>query len=122
MGDEIFESIKIFVIKETCTRKSPLERTTSIEATLGVTGDDAYELMVDYGNQFNVDVKKFMFTNYFRSEGIPYIFSDVFKLIIGKKSRREKELTLGDLEKGVIAGRLDEEIINTPLEKIINNF
>ena len=114
MGDEIFESIKIFVIKETCTRKFPLERTTSIEATLGVTGDDAYELMINYGKQF-------MFSDYFKNEGRD-IFGGIFRFVAGKKPKIRKELTLGDLEKGVIAGRLDEEIINTPLEKIINNF
>ena len=121
MCNEIFESIKIFVIKETCTRKFPLERTTSIEATLGVTGDDAYELMINYGKQFNVDIKQFMFSDYFKNEGRD-IFGGIFRFVAGKKPKIRKELTLGDLEKGVIAGRLDEEIINTPLEKIINNF
>ncbi len=74
-----------------------------MEKQLGIYGDDATEIMLVYGKEFNVDVSKFMAASYFSGEG--------FSLF--GKDEKTKELTLGDLEKGVIAGRLDEEVINS---------
>jgi len=55
-----------------------------------------------------VDVTKFMAADYFDGEGDP-ILPAVIRIPTGKKN---KILTVGHLEKGILAGRLDEEVIN----------
>lgn len=52
---------------------------------------------------FSVDVTKFMAADYFKGDGI-----DILGL---EKSKRT--LTVGHLEKGILACRLDEEVINS---------
>ena len=103
MSNEIFDRLKEFVIKESAVDDGEITRDTQIEDELGVTGDDAVEFMIAYGKTFNVDVTKFMAADYFRGEG--------WNLFPSKKSG--KILTVGHLEKGILAGRLDEEIINS---------
>jgi acyl carrier protein len=104
MTDEIFNTLKEFVIKQSAVDDEEITKETQIEDELGMTGDDAVEFMIAYGKTFNVDVTKFMAADYFGPEvGI------LFRLF--KRSR--KILTVGHLEKGILAGRLDEEIINS---------
>jgi hypothetical protein len=105
MSEKIFEEIRNFVFKQTYIRDFSLFRETRIEEDLGITGADAIEFMVAYGKRFNVDVSKFMAADYFEAEGMNWL---PFNATPDKKI-----LTLGDLEKGILAGRLDEEIINS---------
>ncbi|MBK9732881.1 MAG: DUF1493 family protein [Chitinophagaceae bacterium] len=109
MSDEIFKKLKDFVEKQQSWEKYdfPLERTTKVELDLGITGEDAMEFIIAYGEQFNVDVSRFMAADYFDAEG-----HSLFSL---GNQRNKKILTLGDLEKGISAGRLDEKIINLPM-------
>jgi hypothetical protein len=51
-----------------------------------------------------------MAADYFADEGLDLI-GFIVSLLIGKK-KQYKMLTVGHLEKGILAGRLDEEIIN----------
>ena len=103
MNDKTFEEIKNFIIKQSCITDIPLFRETNIEKDLGITGDDAMELMVAYGKRFNIDLSKFMAAEYFEPEGMNWL--------LPKSIPNKKILTLGDLEKGIIVGRLDDEII-----------
>ena len=100
--DEHFEKLREFIIKETYSEDEPITEQTSLEDDLGVTGADALELMVTYGKFFNVDVSKFMAADYFNAEGLMSIFHS-----------RMKPFTVGHLLKGILAGRLDEEVINS---------
>jgi len=111
MNDGVFEKLKEFTLKEAYISRVPLDRETKIERDLGVTGDDAIEFIVAYGKQFNVDVSKFMAASYFKGEGLD-IISPIVEIFSGEKQSKRKELTLGDLEKGIIAGRLDEDVLN----------
>jgi len=78
---------------------------------LGVYGDDATELLIEYRKRFNVDVSKFMAADYFKVEGID-VLGGLIRLFSGKRSGGGfKTLTVNDLEKGIVAGRLDEEVI-----------
>ena len=79
-----------------------ITRETLIENDLGVTGDDAYELIVKFSKIFHVNVREFKFQRYFNDE--PSIFDT---------SRKVLPLMVGHLEKAMIAGRLDEEVINS---------
>lgn len=100
--DEHFKKLKEFVIEQSCVDDEPITEQTSLENDLGVTGADALELMVAYGKFFNVDVSKFMAADYFNAEGLMLIFHS-----------KMKPFTVGHLLKGILAGRLDEEVMNS---------
>ncbi|MBN9284147.1 MULTISPECIES: DUF1493 family protein [Flavobacterium] len=107
----IFENIKQFIIRERWEYDFPLTRDTSIQEDLLIYGDDAVEFIVKFGKEFSVNVSNFMAADYFRAEGginLPPVIAQLFP----KKNKGYKELTIGDLEKAVIAGKLDEEVLN----------
>lgn len=81
----------------------PITRQTEIENDLGVTGDEAEDLIVAFGKRFNVDISNFDFSTYFYDE--PGFFQINDQVIASFK--------VGDLEKAIIAGRLDESVINS---------
>lgn len=112
MSNETFDKLKALVIKKTGVDDEEVTRNAAIEEDLGVTGDDAMELLVEYGKAFNVDVTKFMAADYFSAEGDP-ILPAIIRFLTNKKKRKSKILTIGHLEKGIHAGRLDEEVINS---------
>lgn len=121
MNNEIFDRLKKFVSEQGfgytlpfpfLFKKKELTRETSIEKELRVTGDYADEFLIAFGKEFNVDVSKFRIGDYFGDEGDP-ILPELIRTFTGKKSRQTKELTINHLEKAVIAGRLDEEVINS---------
>jgi acyl carrier protein len=112
MNDEIFDKLKTFIIKEAAVEDEEVTRDAQIEDDLGVTGDDAVDFLIAYGKAFNVDVTKFMAADYFNGEG-DIILPALIGAITGKRTSKNKILTVGHLEKGIIAGRLDEEIISS---------
>ena len=81
----------------------PINRETIIEDDLGVTGDDAEQLIIAFGKRFGVDIRNFEFSKYFYDE--PGIFN--------YQNRIVKPFKVGYLEKAILAGRLDEEVINS---------
>ena len=68
---------------------------------MGITGADAADFLMAYKNYFNVDVSQFKAADHFEGEGM--------NILTGNGGK--KDLTLGDLEKGIIAGRLNEEVL-----------
>jgi hypothetical protein len=102
MNDIFFEKLKLFTIKEAFLTKEKLTRDTKLYEDLGITGDDAIEFILAYSKYFQVDVVNFMAADYFEDEGRSTLF---------RKGTNKKIITLGDLEKGIIAGKLNEEII-----------
>lgn len=80
----------------------PITKETSIEDDLGVSGDEADRLVIAVSKRFNFNMENFKFGRYFNDE--PSIFDT---------SRMVKPFTVGHLEKAIIAGRLDEEVINS---------
>lgn len=88
------------------------ERDTSIELDLKIKGDDADEFLIAFSKEFSVDVSKFKIGNYFGDEGDP-ILPAIIRASTDRKKLQRKVLTIGHLEKAVIAGRLDEEVINS---------
>lgn len=110
MTNEIFDKLRYFVIKEAVVEDKEVTREATIEDDLGITGDDAVDFIIAYSNAFNVDVSKFMAADYFDGEG-DILLPAIIKIFTGKKEN--KVLTVGHLEKGILAGRLDEEVINS---------
>jgi hypothetical protein len=49
--------------------------------------------------------------DYFDGEG-DIVLPTLIRTILGNKKTAKKVLTVGHLEKGIIAGRLNEEVIN----------
>ncbi len=111
MNEEILDKLKFFIIKQTSVKGEEVTRDAGIEEDLGIYGDDAVDLLTAYSKAFNVDVTRFMAADYFSDEGDP-ILPAIIRFLKNKKKRKAKILTVGHLEKGIIAGRLDEEVIN----------
>jgi acyl carrier protein len=66
MENEVSGKLKTFIIRETLVDDLPLTTYTKIEADLGITGDDAVELINSFGKEFNIDISGFDFSKYFR--------------------------------------------------------
>lgn len=79
---------------------------TRLQDDLGVYGDDATDLLLAYAKTFHVDVSHFMAADYFDGEGL-----DVLAWFRPVKPHR-KDLTVGHLQRGIEAQRLDETIIH----------
>jgi acyl carrier protein len=99
---DVFTELRAFTIKQAATDE-PINHQTRLYEDLGIYGDDAVEFLIAFGKKFNVDVSKFMAADYFKGEGAS--FFDIEK--------PTKPLTLLHLKKAIIAGRLDEEVINS---------
>jgi hypothetical protein len=97
-----FSELVVFIREQINEYNMPMTKETLIEDDLGITGDEAEELIVNFSKKYNVDISSFIFANYFFDE--PGIFL---------QNRKIKPFTIGHLEKAIIAGRLDEEIINS---------
>jgi len=105
-----FDKLKEFIVEQVGVEENAVTPYARLYDDLGVYGDDATELLIEYGKRFNVDVSKFMAADYFKGEGIDMI-GGLIRLFSGKQSTGLKTLTVNDLEKGMVAGRLDEEVI-----------
>lgn len=105
MSKDILNS---FIIKQTGVSIEELSDETSLEGDLGIYGDDGVDFIIAFGNAFNVDVSNFMAKNYFSAEG-----DLILPAIINLFKKKRKELRLKHLEKAIIIGRLDEDVINS---------
>jgi len=111
MNDSTFDKLKQFIVDRIGVYEDEVTPYSRLYDDLGIYGDDATELLIEYGKRFNVDVSKFMAADYFKGEGIDLI-GGLLRLFAGKRwGHNHKVLTVKDLEKGINAGRLDEEVI-----------
>lgn len=104
MNNEIFEKVKSFIVEIRGNYKINLDQETQLEKDLKITGDDASEFMEDFSMKFNVDISNLNLDEYFASEGT---FS-LYKLIFSGRKTGKKTMTIGDLVRGVMAGKLDD--------------
>ncbi|PWU02598.1 MAG: hypothetical protein C5B52_05085 [Bacteroidetes bacterium] len=108
MGHNPFDRIVNFVEKQRWKYKKKLSRSTTLERDLGITGDEADEFMLAFFKEFNIDYSSFDPSNYF---GVEYFdFLGLSKLMLRLKGTKNgqketKDLTLGDLERVVLAGK-----------------
>ncbi len=56
----------------------------TIEDDLGITGDDAYEMIEKFAQAFHVDMSKLQFTEYFQTEKELDIFPPLFVILLLK--------------------------------------
>jgi acyl carrier protein len=111
MNESNFAELKEFIVEQVGVDENEVTPNARLYDDLGVYGDDAIDLLINYGKKFIVDVSGFMAADYFKGEGIDLI-GGLFRLFTGKRLATElKVLTVNDLEKGISAGKLDEEVI-----------
>jgi acyl carrier protein len=112
VNSEVFEKVKMFTVKQSGVPARKVTGDSALENDLGISGDDAYDFIIAFGKEFDVDISKFKGADYFSPEG-DSILPAIIRMFTGKKHPKQKELTIKHLEKAVIAGRLDEEVINS---------
>ena len=110
MDTQVFNKLKIFTVKQAAVTEEEVTEDASLENDLGVYGGDAVEFITAFGKEFNVDVSKFMIGEYFRPDG-DIILPALIRLFTGRKRPERKNLTIRHLEKAILAGKLDEEVI-----------
>ncbi len=93
---QIFEKL-LGLIREYANDDSIINKDTLLENDLGITGDDAYDLIIKISKVFNLNISAFNFSNYFAPE--PHIFPIVLP-------PRKKELSVGDILDAIQIGQL----------------
>jgi hypothetical protein len=73
-----------------------------LEWDLGITGDDAFDLLLGYRDEFNVDISTFKFEEFFYDEGHNILL--MFKRLT--RRYKKKRLTPNDLLNGIENGKL----------------
>ena len=101
--DKRFTELVTFLRKQIGEYNMPIKRDTLIEDHLGVTGDEAENLIKAFGKKYNISIDNFNLSKYFYGE--PGIFD--------LQNRVIEPFTIAHLEKAIVAGRLDEEVINS---------
>ncbi len=112
MNNEIFEKIKSFIEEERWKYTFTLERTTLLDEDLSINGDDAKDFIRAFGRKFNTDVANFIAVTQFETD-CDVIIPGMVRFLAGKKKIIFKEIKIGDLERAVIAGKLDETILES---------
>lgn len=101
--DDIWKQIIQFTEEERWNGKFSHE--TDLVKDLKLKGDDAYEFINSFSKKFDVNIAKFDFEEYFDSEG-NWIFPMILNLLLKRKKKIKKKITLGDLEQAVKKGIL----------------
>ncbi|GCB33271.1 DUF1493 family protein [Bacteroides faecalis] len=101
--DDIWKQIILFVEEERWNGEFTHE--TDLVKDLKLKGDDAYEFICLFGKKFNINISEFDFEEYFDSEG-DWILPMILDLLLKRKKKIKKKITLGDLERGVKEGKL----------------
>ena len=101
---KLFEKIKKFISAQCGISETKIFENSCLEKDLGIYGDDAIELMIEYGKVFQVNVSEFLAADYFSPEAkySPFLIKD----------SKKKELNIRQLMKGITAGKLNESVIN----------
>lgn len=91
-----FDILVSFIREEIGEYDMEINEETLIEDNLGVTGDEAIELIQNFGKKFNVDISGFEYSKYFYPE--PSIFNtikSVYPITVGNlyNSLKEGKLT-----------------------------
>ncbi len=121
MTESYFDKLKEFIVQQAGVDEHEVTPDARLYNDLGIYGDDAVELLIEYGKKFNVDVSKFMAADYFEGEGgiglIDMIYGLIKSFTGSIPSTGLKVLTVNDLENGIIAGKLNESVIQSGKRK-----
>lgn len=89
------EQLIQFIREEIGEFKKQIDSFTQIENELGITGDEAIELIENISKKFNVDISAFDFKKYFHPE--PRFFNKYGKV---------EPLTIQNIQDSIISGKL----------------
>jgi acyl carrier protein len=84
-----------FIREEIGEFKKPIDSITEIEDDLGVTGNEAVELIQSIAKKFNIDISEFNYKVYFHPE--PNFLNTYGEI---------KPLTIQDIENSIASGKL----------------
>ena len=101
--NNIQENLILFIRKRINDYKLLITADSLLENDLGITGEDASELIIAFSKTYKVNIDNFIFLKYFNEEPNAFI----------NQSADISPLTVNDLEKAIKAGRLDGEVINS---------
>jgi len=91
---KLLEEIQEFILNERGKYRFELQEHHSLQSDLGIYGMDAVEFILNFGNNFGVDVSSFEAEKYFKPEGYGVPDKDYPKLTIGD--------LLNSVEKGIL--------------------
>lgn len=103
ISNDIYEDLILFIRNKTGEHKQPVNAATLLENDLGITGDDASELIMAFSSKYKINIDNFIFSRYFYDE--PNAFT--------VQSSDISPLTVGDLAKAIEAGKLDDDVIGS---------
>lgn len=95
-----------FLRNELSLPQSKLTLELSLFHDLGVTGDDAAELLENFSCDFGVDLNEFEFQVYFGNESSVPLSEMILEIICKKSSEKFKRLEIQDLVKAAETGKL----------------
>lgn len=98
--ENILDNLIAFIYRETRSYDVVISEDTEIERDLGVTGEDAEELIFKFAKLYKVDITKFYFTKYFYPEPMTSYHPNNVKV-----------LKVRDLLNAIKARKLDDDII-----------
>lgn len=102
---ENLEKIKELVVKLRWEYDFPLTRETTLRKDLKLWGDDAFDFIKAFSEEFNVDLSGFDIKKYFPPEG-DFILPAIIRALRLKKEPEYLPLTLGHLEDAISRGKL----------------
>ncbi|MDF7821453.1 DUF1493 family protein [Runella sp. MFBS21] len=91
---EIIEEVLLFLNKIVGIESENISLTDGLESDLGISGDDASDLIRAFSEKFKVDISNFQFYEYFHAEPVFFSF---------RNTKKTKELTVESLLKAVKA-------------------
>ena len=62
LNEKMFNELVSFIRNSIGESNMPIMRETQLEGDLGVTGAEAYNLIVAFGEKYNVDIRNFDFS------------------------------------------------------------
>lgn len=104
-------NLREFILTKLAVDEEDILPETRIEEDLGIYGDEAMEFITAFAKEFNVNISHFMAAEYFSPEG-DFILPAIFRMLTGRKKKKQKTLKIIHLENAIKEGRLDEEVIN----------
>ena len=99
-----YEAVVHLIAKKTGIKPGNLPLTKRLFHDLGISGNDAGELLEAFAEEFHIDFAGFDFSEYFGDEAES---SPIYQILFWKRARKARApLTVGDLVAAAVAGTI----------------
>lgn len=106
MNDEIFARVRTFVAKHSLIAEENLTPEAQLLDDLGIDGDDAFELIEAFGEEFGMqDMNDFHFDAYFFPDNYGCSMRFLYHLLFDRKEVQRTPITLRGLAESAEAKR-----------------